>query len=148
MLLMTTDIDHYDDEDARGYLRDFGVEPTDENVFWLKTRRRDEELHEFWKKVKALPKDVYFIEANLGLWYGRRIAWNTANSLYEALCMCNRDMDDLEITEDRYGKLKVIGRNHDGTNFYTIYRVKNYNDRKPAKRNLRNVHLAKTLGYI
>ena len=148
MVLMTTDINRFDDEEVRGYLKDFGQEPTDENAFWLKTRWTNEECEEFWDRVKELPQEVYFIQANLGLWYGRRYAWNTANSLYEALCMCTERMDDVEITETGHGKLMVEGRHHDGTNFYTIYKVKNYQDRKPAKQNLRNVHLAKTLGYI
>lgn len=132
------------DEELRSQIIDCGFpekDITQENIEDERQYMRECYAEDFWAEIKNLEPFPCYIEADLGLWYGRRHGWGVTSDLKLAIEKCiGQDMYEYRIEETSYGKLIVYGYHHDGTNVYTIY----MGDRARHK----NVHLRKLLGWI
>lgn len=144
--IVSTDIEQYADEDAREELLINNVEEseiTETMIYDEKCNMVNVDIDNFWWELRRIPQDeqVYYIEAELGLWNGIRKAHGIEASLESAIRRCLAGMDDYKIEETAHGKLVITGYHHDGTNYYEIYKG-------TAKSNKRNIHLRRLLGWI
>lgn len=134
------------DEELREQIVDSGMPEdqiteqtlSDEREFMIAT-----DVENFWWEIRRIQEDSepYYIEAELGLWYGVRQAHAIQSTIDKALRQCVDGMDDYMIEETPQGKLLVTGYHHDGTNHYVIHRGH-------TRSKLKNVHLRKLLGWI
>lgn len=75
-----------------------------------------------WDEV--IPYDYILIEADLGLWYGRRKFKAKTASLYEAITKASEDYNLLYF-KNRRATLSLKAAHHDGVNNFKFYKVKN-----------------------
>lgn len=77
-------------------------------------------LDQFVNQVDKELKGHYFlIEADLGLWDGRRKARKIANSFDNAINSCLSSLEHYSVTYEK-GEVLVEGSHHDGSNSFTI----------------------------
>lgn len=63
-----------------------------------------------------------YIDASLGLWYGRRKASATFKTLYEAIRKCFLDSNKLYF-KNKNTTLTLEASHHDGVNVYKFYKI-------------------------
>ena len=128
------DVDLMSKEEINGYIEGFEWFMRDDIENYVYTQADEEMLYEYirhdnqlwWEEVsnclrEAMYNKRYKIEADLGLWYGRRQA-HTYKIGFSAITCCLEDggCDLVEIYETAKGTLKVDYHHHDGTNYFTI----------------------------
>ena len=85
---------------------------------WRYTFGDDAEWKDSW--VNEIP---VIVTGRLGLWNGpHNMIPKHLNSIIDAVYLCIKDMDEVEIYEDQYGNLKIDAYHHDGTNHFVVKR--------------------------
>lgn len=65
----------------------------------------------------------YYVDANLGLWNGRKSGFNVFDSLTDAVWACIENMDYIKIELFEDGSIEIRAIHHDGTNCFMIYKM-------------------------
>ena len=86
-----------------------------------------EYANEFWNNLERVKKseynDYYVVTGCLSLWRGKRGGiCETFDNLYDALCKCSTDANDIIVKCDG-NKVCFDCLHHDGTNCFEIYRL-------------------------
>lgn len=87
----------------------------------------NDDLNDFWGNLRRVKRgkyiDYYVVTGSLGLWYGRRDGiCETFDNLYDALNKCACDAYDIIVKCDGK-KVEFENHHHDGTNYFTIFRI-------------------------
>lgn len=96
----------------------------------------NEDTKEFWGNLCRVKKssyiDYYVVTGCLNLWRGKRGGiCETFDNLYDALCKCSTDANDIIVKCDG-NKVCFDCLHHDGTNSFDVYRLK-YEDYDAVK---------------
>ena len=66
--------------------------------------------------------NIIYIDASLGLWYGRKKAHKTVTSLYSGIFSLIQDVNTLYFMR-KNGALTLKAIHHDGVNYFKFYRI-------------------------
>lgn len=108
-------------EYARQYLLDEnGEEPTDSELWNFLNADDDINWDVFEREYeKYFNTNNFVVKASLGRWNGRFNSGKILTSGWSDFCRIIQDYDNLEIV-DNNGHLEVVGRHHDGTDYFEI----------------------------
>lgn len=119
-------------------------EDIDENDFYdFMCEQANSDYDCFMWDCRRVPGE-FVVLGKLGLWWGSPDVWGIKPTLVDAIRACVEEMDSFKVVEDGRGKLQIIAHHHDGTNIFTLRKLKRHCDtRKSAIRNSVNAHLRK-----
>lgn len=108
-------------EEARQYLLDENGEEPTENEVWDFLYEDDGDEWDFFKYNYKEYFDThnFVVKASLGRWNGRFDSGKILTGGWYDFCGIIQDYDTLEII-DNNGHLEVVGRHHDGTDYFEI----------------------------
>lgn len=108
-------------EYARQYLlEENGEEPTDSELWNFLNVDDDINWDVFEREYeKYFNTNNFVVKASLGRWDGRFNSGKILTSGWSDFCRIIRDYDTIEIV-DNNGHLEVVGRHHDGTDYFEI----------------------------
>lgn len=111
-------------EAARQFLlEERGEEPTDSEIFEELCVDDDINWDVFESEYKKYFNTNYFVvRASLGRWNGRFGGSKIMTGGWNEFCEIIQDYDNIEIV-DNNGHLEIVGRHHDGTDYFEIRKL-------------------------
>lgn len=113
--------------------------PTDEDVWEGVNHIRELDMEDFWADVRASSRNYtgkWRVDGTLGLWDGPHKVDGEFPSLRRAIEACFNCADEVTVRENGRGRVTINACHHDGTNVFTLYRLKDGRKRNARLREL------------